>query len=66
MVFVIGIRLIDVPHLRELWRLRRDERAVAGLTAVVVVLIGVEQGIALAVALSVLDFVRHAYRPRTR
>jgi high affinity sulfate transporter 1 len=63
-VFVIGIHLIDLPHLVELWRLRRDELAVAALTAVVVVLIGVEQGIALAVALSVLDFVRHAYRPR--
>jgi high affinity sulfate transporter 1 len=63
-VFVIGIHLVDVAHLRELWRLRRDEFAVAAATALVVVLIGVEQGIALAVALSVLDFVRHAYRPR--
>ena len=63
-VFVIGIHLVDVGHLRELWRLRRDELAVAAITALVVVLIGVEQGIALAVALSVLDFVRHAYRPR--
>jgi MFS superfamily sulfate permease-like transporter len=63
-VFVIGIRLIDLGHLRELWRLRRDELALAAITALVVVLIGVEQGIALAVALSVLDFVRHAYRPR--
>ena len=63
-VFVIGIRLIDLGHLRELWRLRRDELALAGITALVVVLIGVEQGIALAVALSVLDFVRRAYRPR--
>jgi high affinity sulfate transporter 1 len=63
-VFVIGIHLIDAGHLRELWRLRRDELAVAALTALVVVLIGVEQGIALAVALSVLDFVRRAYRPR--
>jgi MFS superfamily sulfate permease-like transporter len=63
-VFVIGTRLIDVGHLRELWRLRRDELVLATLTALVVVLIGVEQGIALAVALSVLDFVRHAYRPR--
>jgi high affinity sulfate transporter 1 len=63
-VFVIGIRLIDLGHLRELWRLRRDELALAAVTALVVVLIGVEQGIALAVALSVLDFVRHAYRPR--
>jgi high affinity sulfate transporter 1 len=63
-VFVIGIRLIDLGHLRELWRLRRDELALAAITALVVVLIGVEQGIALAVALSVLDFVRRAYRPR--
>ena len=63
-VFVIGIRLVDLGHLRELWRLRRDELALAGITALVVVLIGVEQGIALAVVLSVLDFVRRAYRPR--
>ena len=63
-VFVIGIRLVDLGHLRELWRLRRDELGLAAITALVVVLIGVEQGIALAVALSVLDFVRHAYRPR--
>ncbi|MGA2283082.1 MAG: SulP family inorganic anion transporter [Candidatus Dormibacteria bacterium] len=63
-VFVIGIHLVDVAHLRELWRLRRDELVLAVATAVVVVLVGVEQGIALAVALSVLDFVRRAYRPR--
>jgi len=63
-VFVIGIHLVDVAHLRELWRLRRDELALAVATALVVVLVGVEQGIALAVALSVLDFVRRAYRPR--
>lgn len=63
-VFVIGVRLIDIGHLRDLWRVRRDELAVALLTGLVVVLIGVEQGIILAVALSVLDFVRRAYRPR--
>ncbi len=63
-VFVIGVRLIDIGHLRDLWRVRRDEFAVALLTGLVVVLIGVEQGIILAVALSVLDFVRRAYRPR--
>jgi high affinity sulfate transporter 1 len=63
-VFVIGIHLVDVGHLRELWRLRRDEFAIAAITALVVVLIGVEPGIALAVVLSVLAFVRRAYRPR--
>jgi len=63
-VFVIGIHLVDVAHLRELWRLRRDELALAAATALVVVLIGVEQGILLAAALSVLDFVRRAYRTK--
>ncbi len=63
-VFVIGVHLVDTRHLRELWRLRRDELAVAGVTALVVVLVGVEPGIIVAVGLSVLDFVRRAYRPR--
>ena len=63
-VFVIGIHLIDYRHLAELWRLRRDEFALAIATGLVVVLVGVEAGILLAVSLSVLDFVRRAYRPR--
>lgn len=63
-VFVIGVHLVDVRHLRELWRLRRDELAVAAVTALAVVLLGVEPGIIVAVGLSVLDFVRRAYRPR--
>jgi SulP family sulfate permease len=63
-VFVIGVHLVDVRHLRDLWRLRRDELAVAGVTALAVVVLGVEPGIIVAVLLSVLDFVRRAYRPR--
>src|SRR5207247_10003057 len=36
-VFVIGIKLIDVKHLREIWRLRKDEFWVAVVTTAVVV-----------------------------
>lgn len=63
-VFLIGVKLVDVHHLRELWRLRRDELVVAVLTAAVVVVVGVEPGILLAVALSILDYVRRGYHPK--
>ena len=44
-VFLIGIKLIDIRNMREIWRLRRDEFAIATATAIVVVCVGVEQGI---------------------
>src|SRR5438034_275504 len=51
-VFLIGIKLIDITHMREILRLRKDEFWVAAVTAAVVVCIGVEQGIILAIVLS--------------
>jgi len=62
-VFLIGVKLIDVASMREVWRLRRDEFAVAAVTAAVVVMIGVEQGILLAIVLSLLLHVRRHYSP---
>jgi SulP family sulfate permease len=62
-VFVVGIKLVDIKSLRSIWRLARDEFAVAVTTAIVVVVVGVEQGIALAVVLSVLLHVRRHYLP---
>lgn len=62
-VFVIGIELIDVTGMRKIWRARRDEFAVAAVTALVVVAVGVEQAIVLAIVLSILDHLRRSYRP---
>ncbi|MGW1344348.1 SulP family inorganic anion transporter [Kribbella sp. NPDC002412] len=62
-VFLIGLSLIDVPGLKQLWRRRRDEFVVAVITAVTVFAVGVEQGIILAVVLSLLDLVRRQYTP---
>ncbi len=64
-VFVIAVRLID---LRGLARIRQEspgEFALAVITAAVVVLVGVEQGIILAMVLSLLRIVKHTYRPHT-
>jgi SulP family sulfate permease len=65
-VFMIGVKLIDVKGMRELLRLQRNEFWIALLTAATVVVFSVMYGIAVAVSLSLIDQVRHAYRPRTR
>ena len=62
-VFLIGVKLIAVKGMRAIYRLRRDEFWVALLTAVVVVAIGVEQGIILAIVLSLLVHIRRHYAP---
>jgi high affinity sulfate transporter 1 len=65
-VFLIGIKLIDIANMRQVWRLRRDEFWVAAITAAVVVCIGVEQGIILAIVLSIVLHVKRHYAPRDR
>jgi len=64
-VFLIGVELVDIAGMRGIWRVRKDEFLIAALTALVVVVIGVEQGVLLAIVLSVLDYVRRGYRPNT-
>ncbi|HET6847885.1 MAG TPA: SulP family inorganic anion transporter [Gaiellales bacterium] len=62
-VFLIGIKLIDLRTMREIWRLRRDEFVVAAITTVTVIVLGVEQGIVLAIVLSLVLHVRRHYAP---
>ena len=62
-VFLIGLKLVDVRGMREILRLRKDEFAVAAATAAVVVGVGVEQGIILAIVLSLILHLRRHYAP---
>jgi MFS superfamily sulfate permease-like transporter len=62
-VFLIGIELVDVPGMRRIWLVRRDEFAVALVTAAAVVFLGVEEGILVAIAASIVDHLRHSYSP---
>jgi sulfate permease, SulP family len=64
-VFFIAVRLIDIRGLRDIRRESPAEYALAVFTAAVVVLVGVEQGILVAMVLSLLRIVRHSYRPHT-
>jgi high affinity sulfate transporter 1 len=63
-VFLVGINLVDVAGLRRIRRARRSEFVIAALTGIVVFSIGVEQGIVLAVILSIVEMVRRQYRPQ--
>ncbi len=62
-VFLIGIDLIDIAGLRRVWVARRSECVIAIATGVVVFAFGVEQGIVLAIVLSLVEMVRRQYRP---
>jgi sulfate permease, SulP family len=62
-VFVIAVRLIDLAGMRRILAYSRSEFAVALLTTVAVVVMGVEDGIALAVVISIINHLRHSYRP---
>jgi len=62
-VFLIGVDLVDIAGLRRVWQARPSEFYIAILTAVVVFAVGVEQGIVLAVVLSIVEMVRRQYRP---
>lgn len=64
-VFTIGIGMIDLARLRDIRRESPGEYYLALVTAAAVVTFGVEQGILLAIALSLFRHVRHSYRPHT-
>jgi MFS superfamily sulfate permease-like transporter len=64
-VFTIAVGLINVDALFAIRGESPGEFALALFTAAAVVLVGVEHGILVAVALSLLRHVRHSYRPHT-
>lgn len=65
-VLLIGIKLIDIKGLREIYRIKPNEFTIAIATTVTVVFVGVEQGILLAIVLSLLQLVKRSYQPKTR
>ncbi len=65
LVFLVAIKMIN---LRGMWQIRQESPAeylLALITAIVVVTVGVEQGIVLAMIMSLLRIVHHSYHPRS-
>ncbi len=65
LVLLVAIHLIDVRGLLAMRRESPGEFAVAVITAITVVAVGVEAGILLAMAMSLVRIVHHSYRPHT-
>ena len=65
-VFLIGVELVDIKGMRKILRLRPAEFVVALITAATVIFVGVEQGIILAIVISIVAHLRHSYRPYDR
>ncbi len=62
-VIAASISLADLAGMRRLWKQRKSDFALATAAFLGVALLGVLPGIALAVALSILDVFRRAWRP---
>ena len=64
-VSTIAVGMVDLRGLRDIGRESPGELRLALLTAAAVVGIGVEQGILIAIGLSLLRHVNHSYRPHS-
>jgi sulfate permease, SulP family len=64
-VFTIAVGMVNVQGLSDIRRASPGEFLLALFTAAAVPAIGVEQGILLAIALSLVQHVRHSYQPHT-
>ncbi len=65
LVFLVAIRMIKLRSLLQIRKESPQEFALAVVTAAFVVLAGVEQGIVLAMVMSLLRIVHHSYHPRS-
>ena len=63
MVFYAAGKLFSIPEFRRLWRFRRREFMLGVITLVGTVLIGILQGVVLAIALSFLEMLHRLARP---
>jgi high affinity sulfate transporter 1 len=62
-VIVAALSLVDIGSMVRLWRLGSTEFWLAMISFLGVVLIGVIPGVFLAVGVSLLEFIRRAWRP---
>ncbi len=62
-VISAALGLFDIAGLRRLWRQRRSELGLALVAFLAVAVFGALPGIGVAVTLSLLNFIRHAWRP---
>ena len=63
-VFLIGLELVDIKGLRAILTVRPSEFVIAVITGLLVVVVGVEQAIIVAIVVSVIDHLSRSYAPK--
>lgn len=64
-VVAAAITLIDIPAMVRLWHVRRSEFLLAVVATLGVAVLGPVSGVVVAITLSVLNFLRKAWKPYT-
>lgn len=64
-VIIASIGLFDIAELRRLWAIRKSEFLLAVVAILSVAMIGVLEGIVIAIGLSILQFFERAWRPHS-
>ncbi len=64
-VFAAALSLVDIPAMVRLWKVRRSEFVLSIAALVAVAVFGPVNGVVIAVALSILNFLRRAWKPHT-
>lgn len=59
----IGLHLIKIDQLKDIWHTHKAEFGIALLALVAVALLGVQQGVMIAVLASLVERLRREYRP---
>jgi MFS superfamily sulfate permease-like transporter len=62
-VFSIGLHLLKIKELKKIWRMRKSEFAIAMVALACVAALGVQQGVMIAVLLSLIERLRRQYHP---
>ena len=65
LVFLVAIHMTNLRKMRQIRLESPAEFALAVTTTVVVIVVGVEEGILLAMVMSLLRIVHHSYHPRS-
>ena len=64
-VIIASIGLFDLAELRRLWTIRKSEFVLAVVAILSVAMIGVLEGIVIAIALSIFQFFERSWRPHS-
>eukprot|EP00483_Globobulimina_turgida_P011976 UN11998 len=63
-IVLVGIiNLVDIPKMKEIWKVNRRDFFVMMITILVTLFLGIDYGVALGVVVSIILFIQRAAKP---